>query len=321
LLTGICQSDLRYFFGKRDPEVLKKKYPLCLLHEGIAEVVEPAGRFAKGDKVVIVPNIPCYIHNPASGKCDSCADEKIGENYCRNVKFMSSNCNGMSQTYFLQPIDCAVKVPDSVPDEIAVLTELMTCVYRATVEADIKGNDKIVVFGSGPTGYLLAALLYFGKNIPKENLYVADIDDNKLKNASSFAITVNTKAKGLPKIEFDKAFECVGGKGSEAAINQAIELLKPKGTLILMGVSEETKAVYTRTILDKGLLIKGTTRSPGQDYPAVLKMLNNKEMQNALSKIICPEIFKAESAEGLIKAFKKASDPNHYGKVLISWKV
>jgi len=317
LLTGICQSDLRYFFGRRDPEVLKKRYPLCLLHEGIAEVVESSDKFKKGDKVVVIPNIPCYIHNESGEKCSSCKEGNT-ENYCENPKFMSSSCDGMSQTYFLQPAKCLAIIPEEVPDKIAVLTELLTVTYRAIIEADINENDKVIVFGCGPTGYLMAALLRFVKKIKKEKLFVVDIDDKKLTHVKLFATAVNIKNESISE-NFDKAFECVGGKGSEAASNQAIQLLKPKGVLIFLGVSEEKRAIDTRTILDKGLIIKGTSRSPRQDYSVVLDFLKDKELQNALLKIIHDEKFKADSISELVKAFKKADDPEHYGKVLIEW--
>lgn len=318
ILTGICQSDLRYFFGRRDPEVLKKKYPLCLLHEGVAEVVKGNDRFKEGTKVIIIPNIPCYIHNKSKEKCSYC-NSGISENYCLDVKFMSSSCDGMAQTYFLQPVECIVPIPQDISDEAAVLTELLTVNYRAVVEADVDEKDKVAVFGCGPTGYLMAALLHFVKHIKKENLYVVDINNNRLKYVKEFTTTVNINNEKIPKTSFDKAFECVGGKGSESAINYALRLLKPKGILVLLGVSEEKRAVQTRLILDKGLIIKGTTRSPRQDYPAVLRFMKNKEFQNILSKIICNERFKANSAEELVKAFKKADDPEHYGKVLIEW--
>jgi len=34
-ITSICHVDLRYFTGNRRPEVLAKKLPMALLHEGI----------------------------------------------------------------------------------------------------------------------------------------------------------------------------------------------------------------------------------------------------------------------------------------------
>jgi len=318
LLTGICQSDLRYFFGRRNPEVLKKKYPLCLLHEGIVEIVYGNNGFKEGDKVIIIPNISCYIHNKSGKKCLSCSSG-IGENYCLDVKFMSSNCDGMAQTYFLQPVECIIHVPPHVPDEVAVLTELLTVNYRAITEAGITEKDKVIVFGCGPTGYLIVAMLHFGMHIKKENLYVVDTKGQNLKDVKEIATTVNITNDKIPEQSFDKAFECVGRKGSETAIDQAIQLLKPKGVLVLLGVSEEKRAIRTRLILDKGLIVKGTTRSPRQDFPIVLEYLKNKKFQNALLKIICNERFKINSKEDLIKAFKKADDPNHYGKVLIEW--
>ena len=46
---SICNADQRYYQGKRAPEVLAKKLPMALIHEGIGEVVyDPKGelRFA-----------------------------------------------------------------------------------------------------------------------------------------------------------------------------------------------------------------------------------------------------------------------------------
>src|SRR3989338_2071326 len=319
LLTGICQSDLRYYFGRRNPEVLKKRYPLCLLHEGIAEVVESNNKFKKGQKVVIIPNIPCYIHKSPADKCASC-ESHASENYCLDVKFMSSNCDGMAQTYFLQPAECALPVPETVPDEIAVLAELLTVTYRASIEANITEKDKVAVFGCGPTGYLMAALLHFGKKIEKARLFIIDVSDKKLSHAKDFATTINADKEEMPReMSFDKAFECVGRQSSEIAIDNALKLLKPKGTLVLLGVSEEKRAVMTRVILDKGLTIKGTSRSPRQDYPPILSLMKNKPFQKALFKIICSERFIIRSKEDLAAAFNKADSPEHYGKVLVEW--
>ncbi|MBC8931657.1 ribitol-5-phosphate dehydrogenase, partial [Escherichia coli] len=36
----------------------------------------------------------------------------------------------------------------------------------------------------------------------------------------------------------DNAFECAGGKGSQYAVEQIIDLIKPEGTISLLGVSE-----------------------------------------------------------------------------------
>ena len=56
---SICQADQRYYQGLRPIEVLEKKLPMALIHEGIGEVVfDCSSNFNVGDKVVMIPNTP-----------------------------------------------------------------------------------------------------------------------------------------------------------------------------------------------------------------------------------------------------------------------
>ena len=73
---SICNADMRYYLGTRDPKVLAEKLPMALIHEGIGEVlVDPSGKFKSGDLVVMVPNCPVE------------KDDYIAENYLRSSKF------------------------------------------------------------------------------------------------------------------------------------------------------------------------------------------------------------------------------------------
>ena len=56
---SICAADQRYYQGKRSREILEKKLPLTLIHEGVGEVIYDANKeFQVGEKVVMIPNIP-----------------------------------------------------------------------------------------------------------------------------------------------------------------------------------------------------------------------------------------------------------------------
>ena len=56
---SICNADQRYYQGTRDPEVLAKKLPMALIHEGVGIVARDAcGQFKAGDPVVMIPNTP-----------------------------------------------------------------------------------------------------------------------------------------------------------------------------------------------------------------------------------------------------------------------
>ena len=65
-----------------------------------------------------------------------------------------------------------------------------------------------------------------------------------------------------------------------------IDISQIGADLILMGVSENNVAINTRRILEKGLSIKGVTRSTIEDFDAVSKILENASLQECLSKLV-----------------------------------
>lgn len=85
-------------------------------------------------------------------------------------------------------------------------------------------------------------------------------------------------------VTFDHAFECVGGKGSQSAVNQIIDLISPEGTVSLMGVSEYPIEINTRLVLEKGLLMLGSSRSGAQDFIDIAKLYkDNPEIVEKLA--------------------------------------
>jgi len=330
-MTGICHADLRYVSCSRPPEILRERLPLAVFHEGVAEIVEvgnSVGNLSKGDLVVIVPNIPCYVHDPNKypdiyRACKACRPEGAGENLCEDVRFLASNAHGLSRTFLVHPASCVFPVSEDVPEEITVLTEPLTVINRAVKQSGVSFDDRVVVLGGGFMGFVAAALLSTIVGIPKNNLLVTDIFDFKLEKCKDFATTINTK-DGIPGEKllsaFDVAFECAGGRAAEATIDQALSLLSPGGMCVLVGVSEERIPVKTRTILDRGLTLKGTTRSAAIDYPDVLEWLKMEEFRKMLSRIIYPKVFPAKDCESIISACRTAENPETHGKVLINWR-
>jgi ribitol-5-phosphate 2-dehydrogenase len=53
-----------------------------------------------------------------------------------------------------------------------------------------------------------------------------------------------------------------------------------------MGVSENNIAINTRVILEKGLSLKGITRSSKDDFVKVSEMLNDSYLQSKLEKMV-----------------------------------
>jgi len=332
VLTGICHADLRYVSCSRPPNILRERLPLPVFHEGIASVVDVGDsvqNFHRDDLVVIVPNVPCYIQDPEKypdiyRACESCRPGGPGENLCRDVKFLSSNAPGLSRTFFIHPASCMFHLPEGIPEEIAVLTEPLTVIKRAIDLAGVNYNSRVAVLGGGFMGFITAAVLSRIVGISKQNLLVTDIFDFKLEKFEDFAETLNVKETPIPDdilSSFDVAFECAGGKAAESTIEQALLLLSPGGTCLLIGVSEGKIPIKTRIVLEKGLTLRGTTRSAAIDYPEVLNWLRRKDFAETLRRIIYPKIFKARDVDSILSACRTAESPETHGKVILDWRL
>ena len=85
---AVCHADQRYYQGKRDRKVLRKKLPMALIHECCGEVVyDPSDTFSRGEAVILIPNVP--------------GEKKSGiyENYAKGAAFLSSGRDGFLQEY------------------------------------------------------------------------------------------------------------------------------------------------------------------------------------------------------------------------------
>lgn len=112
-MLSICKADQRYFFGMRDATVLKKKLPLTLIHEAVGRVLlDPSGQFSKGEKVVLLPNIP------GTG-------ERADENYRLDSRFRSSKADGFMQELIALPGSQIIRY-SNIQTEIASFTEFIS---------------------------------------------------------------------------------------------------------------------------------------------------------------------------------------------------
>jgi ribitol-5-phosphate 2-dehydrogenase len=323
LIGSICHADLRYFKGHRRAEALQRKLPMALIHEGIAKVVHsPSALLQRDQRVVVVPNIPGYLHNGISPEqcCPSCRDGK-GDNYCHYGRFLGSGVDGMAQQRLVLPESCVVPIPDEVPDEIAVLTELCTVSYQALTHVKEKLKDaNVAVFGDGPVGYLAAAMLYHVYGVSRERLHVFGADAAKLRQFDFATCNLVQEYDFSSDAGHDIAVECTGGKFSESAVNQAIDVLNPGGFLILMGVTEDRVPINTRDVLEKGITLLGSSRSSVSDYPPVIQAMKDSACQQTLRKLLPDESKEIETAEDFAHVMEEASLHRGWKKVLLHFR-
>ncbi|MBI4600860.1 MAG: alcohol dehydrogenase catalytic domain-containing protein [Planctomycetes bacterium] len=152
--TGICGSDVAYYYGKSSLGTPTGKGPLVLGHE-ISGTVEKAGDvaaekggFKPGDRVVV---------NPVQSRPDSPWTRRGLSNVdLGNVVGVSVD-GGLAELckshWFW-----TVKVPPGVDMDQAASTEPLACAVYAVKKADVQKGSFVVVFGPGPVGLMMVQL-------------------------------------------------------------------------------------------------------------------------------------------------------------------
>lgn len=304
---SICKADQRYYQGSRDPEILAKKFPMALIHEGIGKVVyDGSGSFEPGDTVAIVPNTPVE------------SDDVIGENYLSSSKFRSSGFDGFLQDYVISTPDRLVKINGDINYCVASFSELISvCLHSINRLNKFSHSRKnfIGVWGDGNVGFITAVLLKF--MFPGTKIIVFGKNPEKL-SYFTFADEIYSINDVPDDLMIDHAFECVGGQSSQSAIDQIIDHINPEGTISLLGVSEYPVPINTRMVLEKGLRLYGSSRSAKEDFERTINLLEKyPEIVNYLESIIasvCP----IRTINDISQAFEKDNQLN-FGKTVLVW--
>ncbi len=303
---SICQADQRYYQGSRPADVLDKKLPMALIHEGIGEVVfDNTGEYASGDKVVMIPNTP--------GGEDVCR-----ANYSYNSKFRGSGFDGFTSDLIKLGSDRLVKIPDDFDPYVSAFIELISVAYQGISKFDdiaITPKDKLGVWGDGNLGFITALLLKV--KFPSSKVFVFGKHQENI-NLFSFVDGTYQIHNVSEDVVIDHAFECVGSSASQSAIEQIIELINPQGTINLFGVSEYPVPINTRMVLEKGLTIQGNSRSEREDFIGVVETLKqNPQLFEHLEKLIT-NICEINSLKDLKESFDK-DYITHFGKTILKW--
>jgi L-iditol 2-dehydrogenase len=233
---GVCGSDIHYYTQGRIGSAVVQ-FPFIVGHEA-AGIVEKVGknvtRVKSGEKVAIDPAVYC-------GHCDQCLSGR--EHTCRDLLFLGNpkQLDGCLQEFIVHPEKCCFPVKGSTTFEQATLSEPLAIGVYAVERSNFPVNANVAILGAGPIGMSVFHVLRT-KNIG--NIYVTD----KIEERLTFAKKLNPVWTGNPdKIDIAKAisdaepllldvvYEC---SGDPAAINQAVQLLKPGGNLVIAGIPE-----------------------------------------------------------------------------------
>lgn len=232
--VGVCGSDVHYYVdGRIGSQVVK--YPFTVGHE-FSGTVQDVGRAAKrikpGMRVAVDPAMVC-------GKCDQC---RAGRPHtCRRNRFLGcpGQAEGCLSEFVVMPEECCISIqPKTTFEQAAIGEPLSIGAYSVSLSVPMKGA-RIAILGCGPIG--LSCLLP-AKMQGAAAVYMTDRLDYRLRTARRAGATwtgnpdredvVAAISKKEPLL-LDAVLECCG---QQAAMDQAVKLIKPGGKLVLVGI-------------------------------------------------------------------------------------
>lgn len=234
--VGVCGSDVHYYTtGRIGCQVVE--YPFAVGHECAGTVVDVGDgvtRFKPGDRVAIDPAMPC-------GQCDQCRQGRA--HTCRRLRFLG--CPGQAEgslvDYIVMPEHSCFPLKEISTLDAAVLSEpLAIGVYACRLAGSLK-DKKIGILGTGPIGL---SVLMPAQAEGAGAVYMTDKIDERLELAKSIGadwtgnpdrMDVVAAIEEREPLLLDYVFECCG---QQEAVDQAIELLKPGGKLLIIGIPE-----------------------------------------------------------------------------------
>ena len=238
-VVGVCGSDV-HVYKTGQIGGLAAELPWIVGHEcaGTVSTVGSAVRnLAPGTRVAVDPLIAC-------GRCDQCLSGR--RHTCRNQKFLATpgQAPGSLTEYIVLPADCCYPIGDSTSFVQAALSEPLAVALHARNLARIRPGQSAAVLGCGPIGLCVLATLRQAK---AGRLYATDLLDYRLEAARRMGADWTGSPRRLDvagsigRAEpegVDFAFDCAG---QQETVDGGLRLLRPGGTMMLVGISEDER--------------------------------------------------------------------------------
>ena len=293
--VGICASDLHWLNeGTTGDERISM--PFILGHE-IGGVIE--GGDLGGTRIAVDPCVPCDT-------CEFCL--RGDPNLCPDHYFAGqSPQDGALREFMNWPMKAIIPIPDAISDEDAAMLEPLGIAIHTVDLGKIKPGMTVGVFGCGPIGLMV---LQMAKVAGASEVLATDLLPHRLQVAKemgahkTYLATQNGDERGsiladTHKLGVDVAFEVAG---ENAAVETAIETVKPGGRVVLCGIPTINQTCFkSSTARRKGLTIK-VVRRMKHTYPRAIKLVETGQVD--LKKIVTHHYPLVEALE----AFKTAQN-------------
>lgn len=274
--AGICSTDL---------ELVKGYYPYTgvLGHEFVGEVVEADDASWIGQRVVGEINVVCQ-------RCEQCLNGR--STHCENRTVLGIvNRDGTFAEFTQLPIANLHRVPDSVPDEMAVFTEPLAAALEIQQQIQIKPTDRVLLIGAGRLGQLIAQTLALtGCDL---RVVARHAPQQSLLKRRGIRVTAEEE------IEPWRSDVVVEATGSSSGFALARKAIRPRGTLVMKSTYKGELSVNFSSIVVDEINILGSRCGP---FAPALRLMETRQVDPT---VLIAEEYKLEDA---LKAFERAAE-------------
>jgi len=257
----VCGTDIHLLDGEFKGAV----YPLIPGHEFsgvVGKVGAKVTHVKPGDRVAVEPFIACgYCFFCKAGKTNHCLNGMV----IGHTKSTTLKLDGGFSEQVVVPVRNLIPLADSVSFEAgSFIANLGTIVY-AIRRAELQPGMKVLVFGTGANGLILAEL---SKKTGAAAVAVTGRTKSRLEVASRMGIDITVVAdehqeETLRRIAprgFDAIFETTG---AASIVERAFKFVTPGGKIVLYGIvpPDQNARVNPFDICRKDLQVIGSFSS------------------------------------------------------------
>lgn len=279
--AAICGTDHHIYLGEFEGRV---DYPQVMGHEfgGVVEALGPpaGGHFGSieypepGARVAVDPDIHC-------GVCPACREGLFSA--CKRLRLLGVDLPGAFAEYVLAPAASCHPLPDSIPDELAPMTELYGVACHSVGRSELGPGDFAAVMGAGRVGLVITDLLCCSF---AAEVIAIDVEPSKLEVAKALGASHVINSREEDPVErvlgltgghgADRVYEAVGGwievEGRPNPMEQAFRMVRSGGRVTILGQGSEPASVLWRPFVWKEAEAR-TSRVNRGEFPRAIRLL------------------------------------------------
>jgi len=265
--VGICGSDITIKGGHHP----RAKPPLILGHEfcGTIERLPTSGLegYSIGDRVVIEPLVSC-------GYCAPCL--RGFEHVCESLKLLGVETDGGFAQFARVPKTCIHLLPASISNIEGAIIEPFAVGVHSVNSAQMKANDKVVIFGAGPIGLMIALASRAAGHEP-----IAIFEISEFRRGLAERLGFKTVNSGQEEV-IAKSLELTGGKGFDIVFDaagvppvgeQLLQVTAIKGKVMMTALYKKPCSMLFRDLSYREQEIHGLRIYARGDYAKAIRLI------------------------------------------------